>query len=145
VIANLFVEGDPVAQPRARATSFAGRARMYDPGTAKPWRERIAVALLASRSAEPLLCPVALWLTFYLRRPKSHLLSKGGLCKGAPLMPIGKPDIDNLVKAVQDELTQLSIWHDDSQLVQLTARKVYCLDGQKPGLLIDLRVAEPPA
>lgn len=145
MIVSRFIEGDPVAQPRARAVAFAGRARMYDPGTAKPWRERIAVALLASRPAEPLLCPVALWLTFYLRRPKSHLLSKGGLCKGAPLMPVGKPDIDNLVKAVQDELTQLSVWRDDSQLVQLTARKLYCLDGQKPGLLIELREASAPA
>lgn len=144
MILTAFVEGDPVAQPRARAVSFAGRARMYDPGTAKPWRERIAAELLSLRPQEPLDCALRLTLVFYLRRPKSHLRVSGALRGSAPTHPTGKPDIDNLVKAVQDELTQLSVWRDDSCLVHLDARKLYCLDGQRPGLSLVLREANAP-
>ena len=140
-ILEAFVEGDPIAQPRARAVSFAGRARMYDPGTAKPWRARIAAALASKRPAEPVRGPVALTLRFYFRRPISHLRASGGLRKGANEMPVGRPDFDNLQKAVADELTQLSVWVDDSQVVDVIFSKRYAEGEQRPGVQIELRTA----
>lgn len=138
MILSAFVEGDPVAQPRARAVSFAGRARMYDPGTAKPWRARISAALASKRPASPVAGPVALTLRFYFRRPASHLKPCGGLRKGAREKPTGKPDWDNLGKAVADEMTQLSIWGDDAQVTDVILSKRYAEGDQRPGVLIEL-------
>jgi len=36
-----------------------------------------------------------------------------------------KPDLDNMVKFVKDCLNG-EVWHDDSQVVNLSARKQYC-------------------
>lgn len=141
MILSVFVEGDPIAQPRARAVSFAGRARMYDPGTAKPWRARIAAALASERPTETVRGPVALTMRFYFRRPASHLKPCGGLRKNARLMPVGRPDFDNLQKAVADELTQLSVWGDDSQVVDVIFSKRYAEGDQRPGVQIEMREA----
>ena len=35
---SIFVHGLPVAQPRAKAVAFGGRARVYNPGTANEWK-----------------------------------------------------------------------------------------------------------
>lgn len=134
LVLSVFVEGDPVAQPRPRATSFAGRARMYDAGTAKPWRARIAAAVLPLRPAAPLEGPLSLELTFIMRRPKSHMRKNGTIRESAPTHPTGKPDLDNMVKAVTDELTQLSVWGDDSQVVIVTAKKLYAVIAERPGM-----------
>jgi Holliday junction resolvase RusA-like endonuclease len=49
--------------------------------------------------------------------------------------PIGKPDCDNLAKAVLDCITQLGcFWRDDSQVVHLTISKEYTLP--PPGLVV---------
>ena len=43
-------------------------------------------------------------------------------------MPVSKPDLDNMVKAVGDAMNGIA-YSDDSQIVSLKARKVYALVG----------------
>lgn len=38
---------------------------------------------------------------------------------------ISKPDVDNLAKAVLDACTDAGVWHDDSQIIQLSITKTY--------------------
>ena len=61
---------------------------------------------------------------FHFRRPKSHLTSKGALTKAAPLFPTGRQigDTDKLIRSVCDALTGIT-WYDDSQVVDITAKK----------------------
>ena len=61
---------------------------------------------------------------FDFRRPKSHLTSKGALTKAAPLFPTGRQigDTDKLIRSVCDALTGI-VWYDDSQVVDITAKK----------------------
>jgi len=59
---------------------------------------------------------VEMELYFYLSRPKS-------LPKKA-IWHIKKPDLDNLIKAVKDELKGIC-YRDDSQIISLVAQKVY--------------------
>ena len=43
----------------------------------------------------------------------------------APTRPTGKPDRDNLDKAVCDAITAARVWHDDSQVTDGRIRKRY--------------------
>jgi hypothetical protein len=58
----------------------------------------------------------------YLPRPKS--------LKRTITAHLKKPDLDKLTRAVKDALT-LVVWQDDSQVVQMTARKAYAAAGAK--------------
>ena len=143
-VARFVVEGDPKAQPRAR--SFArklkdGRvvARVYDAGTAEAWKTQVAAAAKPHRPATPLTGPVSLQIEFRMKRPKSHYgtgRNANRLKPSAPVFHISKPDRNNLVKAVEDAMTQLGFWRDDAQVAAGETTKIYTLEGERPGVTI---------
>ncbi len=137
---EFFVVGQPKGQPRPRAFAFAGKARMYDPGTAEAWKGQIAAAW---KDAAPdwvkIECPVSLMLSFYMPRPKSHF-KKSGLRPDAPTFCAKKPDADNMAKAVMDALTQIGVWGDDDQVVVLRVVKQFTMGGNS-GCAITLKDA----
>lgn len=129
-----FAAGIPKGQPRPRAFSRGGHARVYDPGTAEGWKSAIAVAAQANRLAGQFQeRPLRVELRFTFARPKSHRRTCGLVKDGAPRFHTSKPDADNAAKAVLDALTQIGAWHDDAQVAELNVLKVY---GETPGVLI---------
>lgn len=126
------VMGIPKGQPRPRAASFGGKARVYDPRTAESWKEAISWVAKHHRPEEPITGPVAVDLTHYMPRPKAHF-NKHGVKPDAPFHHTGKPDTDNLAKAALDCLTQLGFWRDDSQVCSLAVSKEY---SEQPGARI---------
>lgn len=124
------VYGTPVPKGSTKAfyVKALGRAVVtHDNKRTKPWQESVvSAAREAIASAAPLEGPVALKLRFYVPRPKS-----------APrrvVEPTKKPDLDKLTRCVKDGLTRAGVYHDDSQVVALMARKEFAggyLD--KPG------------
>lgn len=133
---SFFVEGDPKGQPRARACIRGKRAGVYDPGTADKWKAAVAEVwrnVVAPENA-PRLSPftgaVSLRLGFFFRRPKGHYGSgknAGSLKAGAPNRHAGKPDLDNLAKAVMDVLTRLGAWTDDALVSRLTVSRAWAV------------------
>lgn len=72
--------------------------------------------------------PVALSITFYLPRPKSHYGTgrNAGLVKeSAPTLHTTKPDGDKLTRAVMDALTNAGAYTDDSWVVTANYWKSY--------------------
>lgn len=130
-ILRVFVPGTPKGQPRPRAFARAGKARVYDPGTAEGWKSQIALAVPFPRQA----CegPVSVFMQFVFARPKSHTRSSGALKDGVPNVVTSKPDIDNLAKAVLDALTGVGVWNDDAQVTDIVCSKRYALAGERPG------------
>lgn len=137
------VLGIPKPQPRPRA--FARKmgngkfsARVYDAGTAEGWKSQIAVEAIKHRPKQLIDGPIEVLLYFFMPRPKSHHKSSKPdrpLKDSAPIHPTGKPDCDNLAKAVLDCITQIGcFWRDDSQVVELTIVKAYA-DEYKPSRL----------
>jgi len=118
---KFFVEGIPKAQPRLRHTKDG---HGYTPDDAKGWRELIWIEARKHRPPEPHLGPVTLIITFYMPRPKGHFSVKGEIRpKCIDERHTSKPDLDNMEKAVKDELENLGYYRNDSQ--------VYCVQKQK--------------
>lgn len=134
---SFWVSGEPKGQPRPRA--FARRmgnkfvARVFDAGTAEAWKSCIAAEGAKHRPQTPLGGPVSLRIRFFLPRPKGHFIAgkpERGLRPSAPVRHIGKPDADNLAKAVMDALTQCGwYWLDDAQVAILAVAKNYADSG----------------
>lgn len=128
---TFFAQGDPKGQPRPRAFSRGGHARVFDPGTAEGWKGQIALAAKPHiESQGQFVGPVDVRLGFYMPRPKGHYRIMGGnrsneLSTTAPIFHAKKPDCDNLAKAVLDALTTLGAWQDDKQVVKLVVMKRY--------------------
>jgi Holliday junction resolvase RusA-like endonuclease len=55
---------------------------------------------------------------------------------------LAKPDIDNLLKAVMDGLTESGVINDDAQIFEQHAVKVYHALGEMPKAVIELAWAD---
>ena len=95
----------------------------------KVWRRQIADACEPYLTQNIHLGPVRLEVDFYLPRPRT--VSRRDREK-----PIVPPDLDKLLRAVGDAVGQSGlIWGDDSQIVEISARKHYA-DERAPGAVI---------
>ena len=133
---ELWVNGIPKAQPRPRAFARGGRARVYDPSTAEGWKGQIAMAMKSMRPSIPIDNPVEMQVDFYLPRPQRLMKAKD---PGGVIPHTAKPDIDNLLKAVMDCITQIGVWKDDTQVAKITSTKYYHAKIGRPGALIRIR------
>lgn len=116
------IYGNPVAQGRPKTFILkdkegrAIRPVIYDPQNSRQWKDGIRAQSIPFRPPAPLEGALKLELRFYLARPKS--LPK------KVVDHIKKPDLKNLISAVEDSLSGV-FFHDDRQIVWLDARKFY--------------------
>ncbi len=137
-VIHFRVHGDPKPQPRPRAFSRNGTARVYDPHTAEGWKSAIADAARPHCPPEPWRGPVEVRLAFTFKRPKKHFRQgkhADQLRDDAPTLHTKKPDADNLAKAVLDAMTMLGFWKDDSQVASLLVMKQY---GYYQGVVVEV-------
>ena len=143
---NILVYGKPITQGSKIRTRWSMRDSNGD--TLLPWRDNVRAA--AVNAEDPFgEAPVQVVITFTFARPKGNFgtgRNAGTLNRSALPYPSNHTigDIDKLVRACLDALTDAGVWNDDSQVVQLVARKVFvgelhALD--KPGAFINVQVA----
>ena len=149
-VLSVFLAGEPVACPRPRASSPAGRggrARIYMPQRYTRWK-RDAVLILRSRWGhhEPIPMAVAVAVEVVLprpqRRPSSGLGREYWTAAEDYPAPVGGSwgDLDNYVKSALDALQEARIIRDDSLVVELTATKQA---GTQPGIHLTLSIVHP--
>jgi len=142
---TITVIGTPQPQGSARAfvNKKTGRPIITsDNANLRPWRQDVRESVRAIWGARPPHAG-AIWLamTFRFQRPMGHF-GKTGLRRSAPLEMVVRPDIDKLVRAVQDALKEAGVYRNDSQVVQLVdCRKRYCQPEEPPGLELEIRPA----
>lgn len=108
---------------------FNGRLVEAQSVNLKKWRGAIEEACQPYANQNIHLGPVRLEVDFFLERPKSVRQSDRAL-------PHVAPDLDKLVRGVGDGIGQSGmIWGDDSQIVEIIARKFYA-DDREPGATI---------
>ena len=125
---SFFVAGIPKAQPRVKAFVRGGHAGVYTPDGAETWKQEVRRQAVANARESLMSGVVRVELDFFLPRPKTHLDRHGVPMPKSPVWHCKKPDLDNLIKAVTDAITDTQrIWLDDSQICQITATKTYAL------------------
>jgi Holliday junction resolvase RusA-like endonuclease len=116
------VFGTPVPQGSKRVvTSRSGKTLLIDQSGEKlrSWRSEVMASALERAkmlgTQLPMPAPLCLRISFYFTKPKSSRNH----------MPVVRPDLDKLVRAVLDSLTQAGVIEDDAQVVELHAEKRY--------------------
>jgi Holliday junction resolvase RusA-like endonuclease len=95
------------------------------------WRKQIAMQVAAARpSGWPRDGAYAVDLLFQIRRARARVGHD---------RPTQRPDVEKLARAVFDALTGV-VYDDDSQVVQLTARKEYGVAVGPPGVQITIEL-----
>ena len=121
---STFVPGRPAPQGSKR---YVGNGISIESSKAvKPWRADIREHVTANFTGPPLTGPVTVVLTFVMPRPV-------GAPKLSTPAAVKRPDIDKLTRAVLDALSSAGMWRDDSQVVELVARKRLAERDETPG------------
>lgn len=130
---HLTVFTDPVAKGRPR---FTKTGHAYTPRPTLEYEELIRQCWILAHGRNIFTGYIEMNLDFYIPIPKS--MSKADKQKAieCELRPDKKPDIDNLIKAVQDALNEVAYW-DDRQIVRLKAEKWYATEGR-----VEIRIRE---
>lgn len=131
----LFVHGIPVQQGSmvpGRVVYVNGKPRStmhsHNPVELKRWRTLIADTI--RRTGHEQIGPyVEAHLSFYLPKPKTTKY---------PEYPAGTPDLDKLVRAAFDAITESGIVEDDARIVRAIVEEEWATEEQ-PGLALTIR------
>jgi Holliday junction resolvase RusA-like endonuclease len=130
------VHGAPVQQGSKRWVG--NRMIEMSAATLKPWRQAIASAAhVAARRDHWTLTdgPLRVDVIFRLHRPPSIPKKRR--------LPAVKPDLDKLIRALLDGITDSnSVWTDDARVVDIHAVKRYALPGEPLGARVRIESAE---
>jgi Holliday junction resolvase RusA-like endonuclease len=127
---TLFIPGEPRPQGSKTPVRRGEKIVLIEAQKQLPaWREHMTKMLQLKQleHSTAFTTAVSVELTFWLTRPKS----------------VKRPyatstyDVDKLTRAVLDSVTKAGVWRDDSDVVDLTARKTYA-DTHEPGVLITI-------
>lgn len=132
---EFVVPGAPIGQGNMTQNRYG---IIYDSTKGlRPWREMVtghalrAMNMARNKSAglQKFTSSVGLHVCFVMPRPKSYPKTK--------FVPATKkPDLDKLMRAIGDALTDARVWVDDSQVVESFASKRLADFGESPGVHI---------
>lgn len=104
----------------------AGRPFVLESKATRSWR---ALVRAAARVSGAVLAPagalVVVEMSFFLPRPRTVRRA----------LPVVKPDLDKLVRAVLDAGSGVC-YRDDAQVVEIRALKSYASDREPPGVVV---------
>lgn len=121
------VPGQPVGKGRPRASSRGGFVRMYTDAKTLSYEQLIAKqATYAMGHLEVLATPISMRIVALYNIPVSWSKRKQQLALNGELIP-GKPDLDNVAKAVLDALNGV-VYQDDKQVIRLVIEKSYSFE-----------------
>ena len=125
---SLSVSGDPASQG-SHAIMY-GRIVQVNSSKHKAWRKAIVQQAIETlpEDWQPIDEPCELIVNFYMPKPKTVTRS----------LPSVSPDLDKLIRAVGDSLTDSGVVVDDSRIVRISARKLYA-EGISPGATIQVK------
>lgn len=123
------VDGVPVPQGSKTVARGGGKSWLRDANGAKlaPWRRRVADAAAEAASVgRSFDCPVLVVAVFYMPAPK----------RPRWWLPAVKPDLDKLMRALGDGMTDGGLVKDDARITTLALMKRYATDDNPAGVRV---------
>lgn len=119
------VPGDARGKGRPRATTRNGHASVYTDAKTASYENLVALsAQAAMRGRKPFDAPVEMVVSVRVTPPKSASKAKRAQMLEGLIWPAKKPDLTNIIKAVEDGANGIA-YTDDALIVTLSADKVY--------------------
>lgn len=127
------VDGEPMGKERARSGSGKNH---YTPERTRLYEMAVRVeAMKAMGAREPLAGPVSLAMKAVMPIPKSFSRKKREAALRGEIRPTGKPDLSNIIKAVEDAMNEV-VYRDDGQIAEYgRSGKIY---GDHPMIIVDV-------
>jgi Holliday junction resolvase RusA-like endonuclease len=127
------VPGVPVAKGRARVGRVNGQPRMFTPAKTERYESTVALTARAAMGDRwPVDGQVLVSAEAVFPVPASWSGRKTARAIAGEIRPTGRPDLDNIGKALGDGCNGI-VWTDDSRIVQMHLSKSY---GAVPGLRV---------
>lgn len=124
-----------VAVPKGSRSTFRGRS-VESSKRWPEWKERVQLHAIEARGKAAIqgrtkrfLDAITITVTFMLPKPQRPKHERH----------ITRPDLDKLVRGINDALTGI-LWEDDSQVTVIMAVKRYVMEDETPGVLV--RIAD---
>ena len=143
---QIYLNEEPVAKgrPRFRTTQLAdGKiiGTAYTPAKTKRYEKQVSKAAAEAMIAQGWQfaekgTPLVVLMIFYIEIPQSWSKKKKKEMEGVYCTK--NVDTDNLVKGILDGINSAAVWHDDCQVVHLTATKRW---SQCPGVVVEINGA----
>jgi Holliday junction resolvase RusA-like endonuclease len=124
-------------QERPRVARYGKTIKLYDPPRSKAYKERLKNEVVKTPyiyTEKPLKAEILIFVEI----PKSYSKKKKESAILGELRPAKKPDLSNYVKLVEDAFNGI-LYKDDSQIIELTAKKFY---SENPRLEFSLQEIE---
>ena len=128
---------EPKGKSRPR---FSGKF-VYTDKKQVSWEQVFSLHADEHRPPKPLEGAISLSVLFVMKRPK-RLLRKKDLDHKLPCDK--KPDLDNMIKSVQDSLNGQGWWHDDAQIARIVAGKAYSEKGMPARIEVQISQMTDP-
>lgn len=125
---QVFAPGIPQPQGSKNAFRRGNKIVLVEANKNLPaWRRLVTEKLEAANySCQPLTGAVSLDVMFFMPRPKT-------VKRELPTVP---PDLDKLIRSINDSATDAGVIEDDAQVVEIVAYKVYEAEAMPVGALI---------
>lgn len=119
---HFVVFGEPQGKARPRVTRYV----TYTPKKTMEYEQKIRCAFLTEFDGGfwDKDIPLDVAIDAFYSIPKSAPKKKSADMLANRILPMKKPDVDNIVKVVLDALNKTA-FHDDAQVVKCTIRKAY--------------------
>ena len=120
---TIVIPGTPHGKGRPR---FSARTRTtYTPSATRAYQETVGrMATIEMRGKDFLTGPLHMDMRAHFAVPPSWNKAKRNDALMGSVKPTGRPDVDNLIKAVADGLQGI-VYQDDAAIVSVTCSKVY--------------------
>jgi len=123
-VVNFVVEGNPFGKERPRATRGGV---IYTPSKTKNYEQCVMDAYFVKYHNQIIFeekQPLEVQIIAYYPIPKSCTKKDRYEMENNLVVPMKKPDLDNVEKIIMDALNTVA-YHDDAQVAKITSEKYY--------------------
>jgi len=113
-------------KPKAKARPRVGKyGAVFTPKETRDYEKTIGQYCKIAMGGKPMLQgAINIFCKFEFKVPVSFNKTKTADALANRLKPVGRPDLDNLIKAITDGCNHIA-YHDDSQIVEIEGHKAY--------------------